>query len=101
MARRFGVKDKKILVLGSTGMVGSSILRHLQLNKFTNIYSPKRNELDLFDADSVRKYFTNHKFDFIFMCAAKVGGINANNTLKAEFIYENLAIQNNWSLLEK
>tara|TARA_A100001011_G_C14291751_1_gene836510 strand:- start:836 stop:1759 length:924 start_codon:yes stop_codon:yes gene_type:complete len=89
------MKDKKILVLGSTGMVGSSILRHLHQNKFRNLYFPKRNELNLFDADSVRKYFTNHKFDFIFMCAAKVGGIKVNSEQKADFIYENLLIQVN------
>ncbi len=87
--------NKKILILGSTGMVGSSIYRSLTSRGYLNILAPKRSELNLFNIKEVREYFSDNDIDLILLCAAKVGGIKANSEFKADFIYENLQIQNN------
>jgi GDP-L-fucose synthase len=87
--------NKKILILGSTGMVGSAIYRSLRSRGYLHILAPKRNELNLFNIKEVREYFNDNDIDLILLCAAKVGGIKANSEFKAEFIYENLQIQNN------
>lgn len=85
---------KKLLILGKTGMVGSSILR-LASKKYFNILSPSRKELDLFDKKTVQEYFRKQKPDIIILAAARVGGIYANDNYSADFIYENILIQTN------
>lgn len=88
-------KSDKVLVLGSRGMVGSAILRELQSNQYKNLLYPVREELNLLDQARVLEYFKIHKPDHVFLAAARVGGIKANNTYRADFILENLSIQNN------
>jgi GDP-L-fucose synthase len=88
-------KSDKILILGSRGMVGSAILRELKHLEFSNILHPVREELDLLKQASVEAYFEKHKPNYVFLAAAKVGGIVANNTYRADFIFENLQIQQN------
>jgi GDP-L-fucose synthase len=88
-------KKKKIYIAGHTGMVGSAICRYLKKNGFKNIVQRTSKQLDLKDQNSVKVFYEEQKPDFVIICAAKVGGINANNTYKADFIYENLQIQNN------
>jgi GDP-L-fucose synthase len=88
-------KDAKIYVSGHRGMVGSAILRHLQKNNYTNLIFRTSEELDLRDTESVSAFFELEKPEYVFVAAAKVGGIVANNTYRAQFIYENLMIQNN------
>lgn len=88
-------KSDKILVLGSRGMVGSAILRELQKDGFTNLLHPVREELNLLRQSDVEGYFEKHKPNYVFLAAAKVGGILANNTYRADFIFENLQIQQN------
>lgn len=88
-------KNDKILILGSRGLVGSAILRNLKDQGFTNLLHPVREELDLLRQPDVEKYFEVNKPDHVFMAAAKVGGILANNTYRADFIFENLQIQQN------
>ena len=88
-------KTDKILILGSRGLVGSAILRALKAQGHTNLLHPVREELDLLKQDDVQKYFEQHKPEHVFMAAAKVGGILANNTYRADFIFENLQIQQN------
>lgn len=85
----------KILILGSKGLVGSAIVRQLRKQQYQFLLTPTRGELDLLDQSSVMKYFKENKPDFVFQAAAKVGGIIANNEYKADFIFENLTIQNN------
>jgi GDP-L-fucose synthase len=85
---------KRLLILGKTGMVGSSILR-LASKKYFNILSPSRKELDLFDKKKVQTYFRKQKPDIIILAAARVGGIYANDNYSADFIYENILIQTN------
>ena len=85
----------KIYVSGHRGMVGSAILRKLQAEGFNNIITRTSAELDLRDQAAVRDFFADVKPQFVFMAAAKVGGILANNTYRAEFLYDNLMIQNN------
>ena len=87
--------DSRILVLGARGLVGSSIVRKLKSVGYNNLYLPTHNDLDLLDGGAVTNYFNTHKPEYVFMCAAKVGGIIANNTYRADFIWENLQIQNN------
>ncbi len=87
-------KDAALLVTGARGMVGSAIVRRLQAGGFTNLLTPSRAELDLLDWTAVRGYLAEKKPQYIFMAAAKVGGIYANNRYRAEFIYQNLTIQN-------
>jgi GDP-L-fucose synthase len=88
-------KDAKIYVSGHRGMVGSAILRHLQKNNYTNLIYRTSEELDLRNTKSVSAFFESEKPEYVFVAAAKVGGIVANNTYRAQFIYENLMIQNN------
>jgi GDP-L-fucose synthase len=88
-------KSSKILVTGSGGMLGSSVLERLKQMGFSNILNPRKSELDLTKSIDVDEYFKFNKPDYVFLIAAKVGGIYANMTYKAEFIYENLMIQSN------
>jgi GDP-L-fucose synthase len=85
----------KVLVLGSTGLVGSSLIRTFSNKKLFNIFSPNRSELDLFSLIDVQTYIQNLQPDYIINAAAKVGGILANNTYRADFILENLKININ------
>jgi len=85
----------KILVLGSLGLVGSALIRELKASGYKNILTPPRSELDLMRQLDVEKYFEDNKPEYIFIAAAKVGGIIANDTYRADFIYQNLSIQNN------
>lgn len=85
----------KIYVAGHRGMVGSAIVRELNKQGQKNIVTRTRAELDLTDQSAVRKFFQEEKPDQVYLAAAKVGGIHANNTYPAEFIYENLMVQNN------
>ncbi len=88
-------KHNKIYVAGHNGMVGSAIIRKLKMDGYSNILVRSSKELDLRNQNNVEKFFVNEKPDYVFLAAAKVGGILANNTYKAEFIYDNLSIQNN------
>ncbi len=87
--------NQKIYVAGHRGMVGSSIVRNLQAKGFSNIVTRTHAELDLTDQQSVKAFFETEKPDQVYLAAAKVGGIHANNTFPAEFIYDNLMVQNN------
>ena len=87
-------QNANILIAGASGLVGSAIYRRLQKDGFTNIFAPSHAELDLTDPDAVSAWFKQHKPEYVFMAAAKVGGILANNTYPADFIYTNLQIQN-------
>lgn len=88
-------KEAKIYVAGHRGMVGSAILNKLKDEGYTNIVTRTSSELDLRDQASVSHFFATEKPAYVFLAAAKVGGIIANNTYRADFIYENMAIQNN------
>ncbi len=88
-------KNSKIYVAGHSGMVGSAIVRKLQKEGFTNIISRSSKELNLCNQQGVKDFFSKEKPDYVFLAAARVGGIIANNSYRAEFIYENLMIQNN------
>jgi GDP-L-fucose synthase len=88
-------KQDKIYIAGHRGMVGSAITRRLQKDGFNNIVARTTSELDLKDQAAVRDFFRKEKPDHVVLAAAKVGGIQANNTYRAQFIYENLMIQNN------
>jgi GDP-L-fucose synthase len=87
--------NQKIYVAGHRGMVGSSIVRNLQAKGFNNIVTRTHAELDLTDQQSVKAFFETEKPTQVYLAAAKVGGIHANNTFPAEFIYDNLMVQNN------
>src|SRR5258706_4237281 len=86
-------KDANILVAGHRGLVGSAITRRLQASGFTQLLLPGRAELNLLHQESVERYFSEHKPACVFLAAAKVGGIFANNTYPGDFIRENLLIQ--------
>lgn len=88
-------KDAKIYVAGHRGMVGSALVRNLQSKGYTNILTRTRAELDLLDQATVRDFLEQERPEYIFVAAAKVGGIYANNTYGADFIYENLAVEAN------
>jgi GDP-L-fucose synthase len=87
--------DSEVLVCGARGLVGSAIVRELKKRGYNNILTPTRTELDFLKQSDVFDFFKFHRPKFIFMAAAKVGGIVANNKYRADFIYENLTIQNN------
>ncbi len=88
-------KNAKIFVAGHRGMVGSAILRKLQAEGYRNLITRTSAELDLRNQQAVADFFKQEKPEYVFLAAAKVGGIVANNTYRADFLYENLAIQNN------
>lgn len=88
-------KDSAIFVAGHLGLVGSAILENLKNKGYKNFILKSHSELDLSDGAQVLEFFKNYKIDYIFLAAAKVGGILANNAYRADFIYQNLAIQNN------
>jgi len=88
-------KHEKIYVAGHNGMVGSAILRKLQAEGFSNFVLRSSKELDLRHQEAVKAFFDQEKPDYVFLAAAKVGGIQANNIYRADFLYENLMIQNN------
>ena len=89
------IASSKIYVAGHSGMVGSAILQNLRSKGFTNIVTRTSSELNLIDQQAVARFFETEKPEFVFLAAAKVGGILANNTLRADFIYENIMIQTN------
>lgn len=88
-------KSSKIYVAGHTGLVGSAILRKLKAENFSNIITRTRLELNLLDQKAVDLFFKNEKPEYVFLAAAKVGGILANASFKADFIYENIQLQTN------
>jgi len=88
-------KNAKIYIAGHRGLVGSAILKNLKANGYTNFITKTHKELDLIDTKAVANFFSSEKPDYVFLAAAKVGGIVANNTYRADFIYANLMIQNN------
>jgi GDP-L-fucose synthase len=87
--------DSRIYVAGHNGMVGSSIVRRLKELGYTNIITASKKELNLLNQTDVQSFFSNELPEYVFLCAAKVGGIKANNEMKGDFIYENLMIQSN------
>ncbi len=88
-------KDSKIFVAGHRGLVGSAILEHLEQDGFTNIITKTHQELDLTNQSATADFFKKETLEYVFLAAAKVGGIQANNNYRADFIYQNLMIQNN------
>jgi len=88
-------KNAKIYVAGHRGLVGSAIVKNLQTRGYTNILMRTHNELDLTSQKAVADFFAGEKPEYVFLSAAKVGGIVANNTYRGEFIYDNMMIQNN------
>jgi GDP-L-fucose synthase len=88
-------KGAKIFVCGHNGMVGSAIVRRLKKEGFSNFILKSSKELDLRNQQAVADFFAKEKPDYVFLAAAKVGGIHANNTFRGEFIYENLMIESN------
>ena len=89
------LKDSKILIAGSSGMVGSAIVRRLKSLSFSNLLTPDSKELDLLNQEAVNEFFSDNKPEYVFNAAAKVGGIYANDFYSADFIYENIQIQTN------
>jgi GDP-L-fucose synthase len=87
--------NEKIFVAGHRGLVGSAIYRRLVSNDFSNVVTRTHSELDLTDQRAVNEFFDRERPAYVFLCAAKVGGILANSTYPAQFIYQNLAIQTN------
>lgn len=88
-------KDVKIYIAGHRGMVGSAIWRKLENQGYTNLIGRKSSQLDLRDQNAVNTFFRKEKPEYVFLAAAKVGGIQANNVYRADFLYDNLMIQNN------
>ena len=88
-------KNDKIFLAGHRGLVGSAVLRNLKKLKYSKIITVEKKNLDLLDQKKVFNFLKKNKIKSIIICAARVGGIKANNTYKANFIYENLTIQNN------
>lgn len=88
-------KNSRIYIAGHRGMVGSAIVRRLQQGGYVNLITRTRQELDLLDQRAVFDFLKQERPDYIFLAAAKVGGIQANNTYRADFIYENLTVQSN------
>ncbi|CAL2080160.1 GDP-L-fucose synthase [Tenacibaculum sp. 190524A05c] len=89
------IRSAKIFVAGHSGLVGSAIVKNLEQKGFTNIITRTHNELDLTNQFETASFFNKEKPEYVFLAAAKVGGIMANNTYRADFIYDNLMIQNN------
>ncbi|MEN9367688.1 MAG: hypothetical protein RL489_2046 [Pseudomonadota bacterium] len=87
--------DARIFITGHRGMVGSALVRRLQAGGYTNILTRSRTELDLLDQRAVQAFLAEEKPDYIFIAAARVGGIQANNIHRADFIYQNLMIEAN------
>ena len=87
--------DSRIFVAGHRGMVGSAIVRRLTAEGYSKVITRTHAELDLTDQQAVRRFFQNKQIDYVVLAAAKVGGIRANNTYPAEFIYSNLMIETN------
>ena len=87
--------ESKIYVAGHNGMVGSAIVRRLKELGYTNIITSTRNNCNLINQSEVDNFFDKQKPEYVFLAAAKVGGIKANNEMKGDFIYENLMIQSN------
>jgi GDP-L-fucose synthase len=88
-------KDAKIFIAGASGLVGSALVRALHSAGFNNLLTPTREALDLMSQNDVSRFFAEEKPEYVFLAAAKVGGIHANNSYPGEFIHENLAIQTN------
>ncbi|WP_157624348.1 NAD-dependent epimerase/dehydratase family protein, partial [Sunxiuqinia dokdonensis] len=88
-------KNSKIYIAGHRGLVGSALLKKLKEKGYQNFVLRTHSELDLTNQQAVANFFTSEKPDYVFLAAAKVGGIMANNTYRGEFIYDNLMIQNN------
>jgi GDP-L-fucose synthase len=88
-------KDSKIVIFGARGLVGSALARVLKSEGYSNIIESTRDSLDLMNQAAVLSFFEKEKPEYVFMAAAKVGGIYANNTYRADFIHQNLVIQNN------
>ena len=88
-------KNSKIFISGHKGLVGSAIVNYLKKKNFKKIYSIEKNKLDLRNQNKVLNFFRKNKFDYVINCAGKVGGIHANNKYRAEFLYDNLAMQTN------
>ena len=88
-------KNSKIFIAGHRGMVGSAVLSKMSELGYNNIVTKTRQEVNLLDQKSVESFFEQEKFDAVILCAAKVGGILANNDYKADFIYQNLQIAAN------
>jgi len=88
-------KNSKIYIAGHKGLVGSAIVKNLQSKGYTNLVYKTRKELDLLNQMDVANFFSSEKPEYVILAAAKVGGIVANNTYRADFIYENLQVQNN------
>ena len=86
--------SSRIFIAGHKGLVGSAITRELQKQGYDNLLLRGRDELDLLDEAAVQAFFEEEKPEYVFLAAARVGGIMANNTYRAEFIYQNLQIQN-------
>ena len=88
-------RNDKILIAGANGLVGKAIVRNLKSKGYNNLLTPSRDEVDYSNQEQTRDYFYSNVPDFVFVAAAKVGGIVANKTYPADFIYQNLAIQTN------
>ncbi len=88
-------RDSKIYIAGHKGMVGSSIVRKLEADGYTNLLFKTSSELDLTNQQAVNNFFNTEKPDYVFLAAAKVGGIHANNVYRADFIYQNIMIESN------
>jgi GDP-L-fucose synthase len=87
--------DSKILVAGANGMVGSAIVRNLKSKEYFNIIEATRNKVDFIDQEETKEFFEKNKPEYVFVAAAKVGGIMANKKYRGDFLYQNLMIQNN------
>ena len=88
-------KNSKIFVSGHKGLVGSAVVEYLKKKNFTKIYCIEKKNLDLRNQNKVLDYFKKNKFHYVINCAGKVGGIHANNKYRAEFLYDNIAMQTN------